>query len=263
MDVAVHSYRPIMSQTLVNFVEAVSQKPHLEDSDRVTLERLLERIPRPNRPSIKFFTKCLHSVNSDPSSNASQLVIDMWECARAYPEYAAGDHGFETAELCIKMSNLTLLGWCLGYWGAAHCLREGAFRDPFRPSLPFVCEFLKLWLECCPKAQRLMSERDGGIVGLLEGIAWRAQDDSANPQSVGWWREIVGLLDAICAKEEEGGGTLYTPAMCKLSEEWCLDISLKFTEWQDERKKKILWNLWTICVALHAGLAERKAFWYQ
>ena len=92
MDVVAQSskyYRPIMSQTLVEFVEEVSQKTHLEDSDRVGLKRLLERIPQPRRPSLIFFTKCLHSVNSAPSSSASmnsQLVIDMWECARAYPD---------------------------------------------------------------------------------------------------------------------------------------------------------------------------------
>ena len=43
---------------------------------------------------------------------------------------------------------------------------EGVFRDytPFRPSLPFVCEFLKLWLVCCPKEKRLMSEHAGIVV---------------------------------------------------------------------------------------------------
>ena len=69
-------------------------------------------------------------MNSKPSSSASmnsQLAIDMLECAREYPEYVAGDHGFETAELCIMMNNLTLLEWCLGYWGVAHCL--GVFRE--------------------------------------------------------------------------------------------------------------------------------------
>ena len=55
----------------------------------------------------------------------SQFVVDMWECTREYPEYAAGDQVVETAEVCIMMSILTLLEWCLGYWGAAHCLREG------------------------------------------------------------------------------------------------------------------------------------------
>ena len=41
MDVVAQSstyYRPIMCQILVKFVEEVSQKPHLEDSDRVGLE---------------------------------------------------------------------------------------------------------------------------------------------------------------------------------------------------------------------------------
>ena len=58
MDVVAQSstyYRPIMSQTLVKFVEEVSQKPHLEDSDRTKLEWLLERNPRPRHPSLNFF----------------------------------------------------------------------------------------------------------------------------------------------------------------------------------------------------------------
>ena len=107
-------------------------------------------------------------------------------------------------------------GMALGVLGGSALSARGAFRDytPFRPSLPFfVCEFLKLWLECCPKEQRLMSEHDG-IVGILKRIAWRAQDDSAKPQSVGWWREGLWMPYVPKRKKEEAPCTLLPCARC-------------------------------------------------
>ena len=85
-------------------------------------------------------------MNSEPSGSASmnsQFVVDMWECTREYPEYAAGDQVVETGRGVHNDEHPDPSGVVLGVLGGSSMSARGPFRyyTPFQQSLPFGCEF--------------------------------------------------------------------------------------------------------------------------